>query len=108
MPQLCQVCQIPAIFTEHESPSVLSLRQVEYNDERYHFCSDGCADIFNDEPEKYIQAWLPVHQIYQGNCDGSNVSEVVSNYYNMNLGQDNLDYEGSPDQKRWQEIQNNG
>ena len=29
---------------------------------------DGCKDIFDYEPEKYVQAWLPVHQIYQGNC----------------------------------------
>ena len=35
---------------------------------KYHFCSDGCKEIFEHEPEKYIQAWLPVHQIYQGNC----------------------------------------
>jgi phenol hydroxylase P3 protein len=25
-------------------------------------------DIFDNEPEKYVQSWLPVHQIYQGNC----------------------------------------
>ena len=31
-------------------------------------CSDGCKWIFEREPEKYVQAWLPVHQIYQGNC----------------------------------------
>ena len=38
--------------------------------ERFNFCSDGCKWIFDREPEKYVQAWLPVHQIYQGNCGG--------------------------------------
>ena len=36
---------------------------------KYHCCSDGCKHIFDNEPEKYSQAWLPVHQILPGgNC----------------------------------------
>lgn len=104
LPQLCQVCQIPAIFTEKGSPLELSLRQIKYRGERYHFCSDGCNEIFDYEPEKYIQAWLPVHQIYQGNCDGADLPEVLSNYYNFNLGEDNLEYLNSPDHRKWMEI----
>ena len=45
-------------------------RQSVYEGERYDFCSDGCQWIFDREPEKYCQSWLPVHQIYQGNCGG--------------------------------------
>ena len=64
-------------------------------------CSDGCCDIFNDEPEKYIQAWLPVHQILQGNCGGAELEKVLTEYYNFNNGTDNLDFKDSPDEKRW-------
>lgn len=68
LPQLCQVCQWPCLFTEPGDPTELSLRHSTYKGETFHFCSDGCCDIFKDEPEKYVHAWLPVHQIYQGNC----------------------------------------
>ncbi len=48
----------------------LRYRESVYKGERYHTCSDGCHDIFEREPEKYVQAWLPVNQILQGNCGG--------------------------------------
>ena len=38
-----------------------------YKATKYHFCSTTAEDL-RDEPEKYVQAWLPVHQIYQGSC----------------------------------------
>ncbi|MFX6540779.1 YHS domain-containing protein, partial [Acinetobacter baumannii] len=72
-----------------------------YQGERYHTCSDGCHDIFEREPEKYIQAWLPVNQILQGNCGGGDLETMLRDYYRMNVGADNLDIEGSPDQQRW-------
>src|SRR5574343_855212 len=68
LPMLCQVCQIPMVFTEPDDPTKICYRESDYNGEKYHTCSDGCKHIFDDEPEKYIQSWLPVHQIYQGNC----------------------------------------
>jgi phenol/toluene 2-monooxygenase (NADH) P3/A3 len=68
LPQLCQICQWPMLFTEPDDPTLTCYRETEYRDEKFHFCSDGCKDIFCDEPEKYVNAWLPVHQIYQGNC----------------------------------------
>ena len=71
---------------------------------RYHFCSDGCKDIFDGEPEKYAQSWLPVHQIFQGNCGGATIPDVL-NYYRMNIGADNMDYVGSPDEKLWNSWQ---
>ena len=58
-------------------------------------------DIFDDEPEKYVQAWLPVHQIFQGNCGGPDVDDILKDYYRMNVGHDNLDMKGSPDEARW-------
>lgn len=104
LPQLCTVCQIPMGFTEPDDPTKICFRSSQYKGDRYHFCSDGCKDIFDYEPEKYIQSWLPVHQIYQGNCGGASIEEVLA-WYKLNPGSDNLDYKGSPDQKLWDEWQ---
>jgi YHS domain-containing protein len=68
LPMLCQTCQIPMVFTEPDDPTQIAYRESDYSGMKYHFCSDGCKEIFEHEPEKYVQAWLPVHQIYQGNC----------------------------------------
>ena len=104
LPQLCQVCQVPMAFTEmHSDPGQISYRCAEFAGERYHMCSDGCHDIFVNEPEKFSQAWLPVHQILQGNCGGADLEKVLGEYYRLNLGADNLDMKGSPDEKRWKE-----
>lgn len=104
LPQLCQVCQVPMGFTEMQSdPGQISYRNAMFEGERYHMCSDGCHDIFVNEPEKFAQAWLPVHQILQGNCGGADLEKVLSEYYRMNVGADNLDMKGSPDERRWNE-----
>ena len=101
LPMLCQTCQIPMAFTEMDNPTMTCYRQSVHEGERYHFCSDGCKDIFDFEPEKYVHAWLPVHQIYQGNCGGADVETVLKDYYRINMGTDNLEYVGSPDEARW-------
>ena len=110
LPMLCQTCQIPMIFTEPGDPTQICYREVDYKDNKYHFCSDGCKEIFEHEPEKYIQAWLPVHQIYQGNCfeegvdptaEGFDPLSAVLDYYHLAQGRDNLDFEGSEDQKNF-------
>ncbi|MEZ5840137.1 MAG: YHS domain-containing protein [Hyphomicrobiales bacterium] len=102
LPQLCTTCQIPMGFTEPDDPTTIAFRSSEYKGEHYHFCSDGCKDIFDHEPEKYVQSWLPVHQIFQGNCGGASVEDVLK-WYRMNLGADNLDFSGSPEDKLWTE-----
>ena len=102
LPQLCQVCQIPMAFTEVGQPDVISFRVSEYNGDRFHTCSDGCKDIFDHEPEKYVQAWLPVNQIFQGNCGGATLPEVLD-WYHIQQGADNMDYAGSPEQAMWNE-----
>ena len=108
LPQLCQVCQVPMTFTDMaNNPGEFTYRASEYDGERYHMCSDGCLDIFNDEPEKYVQAWLPVQQILQGNCGGPGLEEVLSEYYRINVGVDNMDFKGSADQKNWEKWKNN-
>ena len=50
LPQLCQTCQIPIEFTEMDNPTLISYRDSVYKGDRYH-CSDGCKNIFDDEPE---------------------------------------------------------
>ena len=100
LPQLCQVCQIPMFFTEPDDPTKICFRDTVYNGERYHFCSDGCPHIFENEPEKYVQAWLPVHQVLQGNCGGASIDDVRK-YWGVEDGEDNYDYVGSPDETMW-------
>ena len=111
LPLLCQTCQVPAIFTEPDDPTRICLRETTYHGMKYHFCSDGCKDIFEDEPEKMVQAWLPVHQIYQGNCfpegtdptvPGFNPLAAVMEYYHMVPGADSGDFNTSPDRENWE------
>lgn len=102
LPQLCTTCQIPMGFTEPDDPTKICFRESVFKHERYHFCSDGCKDIFDWEPEKYVQSWLPVHEIFKGNCGGTDLKDVLK-WYHLNDGVDNMDYEGSPDQRLWAE-----
>ncbi|MBN9386445.1 MAG: YHS domain-containing protein [Chloroflexi bacterium] len=99
LPQLCQVCQIPMLFTEPDDPGKICFRSTTYQGEKYHFCSDGCKQIFEWEPQKYVQSWLPVHEIYKGNCGGPTVPEVLA-WYGIQPG-DNGEYQGSVDQQNW-------
>ncbi len=105
LPMLCQVCQIPMAFTEPDDPTQICFRSAEHKGDKYHFCSDGCKDIFCNEPEKYVQAWLPVHQIYQGNCGGASVPEVLE-WYHLKHGQDNMEYLDSQDRANWMKWKN--
>ncbi|EPZ15751.1 phenol 2-monooxygenase [Thauera terpenica 58Eu] len=112
LPMLCQTCQIPMVFTEPGEPTKICYREVDYKGDKYHFCSDPCKQIFEHEPEKYIQAWLPVQQIYQGNCfpegtdptvEGFDALAAVLKYYNLENGRDNLDFDISEDKKNFAE-----
>ena len=101
LPQLCQICQIPMAFTEVGNPLKVCFRASEYEGELYNFCSDGCQWIFDREPEKYVQAWLPAHQVYQGNCGGPTMPEVLA-WWGIQEG-DNLDYNVSADKASWEQ-----
>merc|ERR1712000_325549 len=65
LPKLCQTCQLPCLFTEPDDQTQLAHRETEYEGEKYHFCSDGCQHVFEQEPEKYVQAWLPMPALMQ-------------------------------------------
>ncbi len=101
LPLICQTCQIPMGFTEKGDPTTIAYRSSEYKGDKYHFCSDPCKAIFDHEPEKYVHSWLPPQQIFQGNCGGAELGDVLK-WYNIQPG-DNLDYVGSPDEQRWNE-----
>ena len=89
----------------------MAYRESDYKGMKYHFCSDGCKHVFDHEPEKFSQAWLPVHQIYQGNCFPADVDPSkpdfnplmeVLRWYKMEFGRDNLDYADSQDKKNFE------
>lgn len=95
------------LIAEPTDPTQTCYRESDYAGDKYHFCSDHCKTIFDDEPEKYAQAWLPVSQIFQGNCfpddvdptaEGFDPIKEVLRYYNLQDGRDNMDFEGSEDQ----------
>jgi len=110
IPMLCQVCQIPMLFTEPDDPTQIAYRETTYHGMKHHFCSDHCKHIFEREPEKYVEAWLPAHQIFQGNCfpegtdptaDGFDPMKAVLDYWHLIPGRDNGDFEQSLDKQRF-------
>jgi phenol hydroxylase P3 protein len=110
LPMLCQICQVPMMFTEPGDATKICFRETLFEDQKYHFCSDHCKEIFEHEPRKYVQAWLPVHQIYQGSCfpddinpesPGDSPVREVLRYYGIKGGQDNGDFDASQDRKNF-------
>ena len=115
LPQLCQVCQWPCLYTQPDDPTEFVHAETEYKGEIFQFCSEGCKDVFCHEPEKYIQAWLPVHQIYQGNCfpEGSdptapdfNPMAAALTYMGIKPGVDGGLFKEHADARRWEEWTN--
>ena len=100
LPMLCQTCQIPLVFTEPDDPTKICYRESDYSGMKYHFCSDGCKDIFDHEPEKYVQAWLPMPQLFQDPINGD-LGEWMK-WVSLLDGKDNGDYAGSEDQKNFE------
>ena len=110
LPTLCATCQIPLGFTEPGDHTRIGHRETVHKGEKYVFCSEHCKEIFEHEPEKYVQAWLPVNQICQGNCfppdvdpsapDFNPLTEVLK-FFKFNLGRDNGDFDGSEDQRNF-------
>jgi phenol hydroxylase P3 protein len=112
LPMLCTTCQIPMLFTEPGDPRWIAYRETQHGGDTYHFCSDHCREIFEFEPEKYRQSWLPVHQIYQGHCfrpdadptkPGFDPLGEVLRWYAFDIGRDNMDFDGSEDQRNFQD-----
>jgi phenol/toluene 2-monooxygenase (NADH) P3/A3 len=110
LPQLCQVCQWPLLFTEPDDPTQICYRESSYLGDKFHCCSDGCKDIFDKEPEKYVHAHLPVHQIYQGSYFMPDVNPAAPDfnplvealrYMGITAGVDGGDFNTHVDAKNW-------
>ncbi|TDU28525.1 phenol hydroxylase P3 protein [Panacagrimonas perspica] len=112
LPQLCQTCQWPCLYTEADDATEFVHRESDYKGEIFHFCSDGCKDIFDDEPEKFVHAWMPVNQIYQGNCflpgvdptapDFNPMAEALK-FMGLKPGVDGGLFKEHLDAKRWEQ-----
>ena len=98
--KLCQTCQIPTVFTEPGDPTLLCHRERDYKGEKYHFCSEHCQTIFDNEPEKYVQSWLPMPALFQEPINGDLPKWME--WVGMINGQDNGDYVGSRDQQHFE------
>ena len=97
---LCQVCQIPPLYPEPGNPAKIVTHHGQYDGERYNFCSEHCKWIFEREPRKYIQALLPIYQIFQGNCGGTTIPEVLK-WYGAEAPYDGGEYTTSRDAENW-------
>ena len=106
LPMVCQVCQIPIFFTEPDNPQVQSVRIVEAQGTKHHCCSDGCADIFSREPEKYVQSLIPPQQIYRGEAGGATNIFEYAEWLHLEKGVDTGEYRNSPDHRNWESWQN--
>ena len=105
LPMVCQVCQIPVFYTEPDDPLTQCVRIVEAGGTKHHCCSDGCADIFRREPEKYVQALLPPQQIYRGEAGGARDIWEYAAWLHLEKDVDTGEYRGSPDQRNWAQWQ---
>jgi phenol hydroxylase P3 protein len=101
LPMVCQVCQIPMFYTEPDDPLTQSVRIVEAAGTKHHCCSDGCADIFNHEPMKYVQALIPPQQIYRGEAGGARDIFEYAAWLHLERDVDTGEYRGSADHKNW-------
>lgn len=101
LPMVCQTCQVPIFFTEPGDPLSVSVREVSHGGMKFHTCSDGCRDVFLAEPEKYVQAYIPPQQIYQGNAGGARDIFEYAAWLHLEKDKDTGEYNGSPDQKNW-------
>ncbi|MCH9829425.1 MAG: YHS domain-containing protein [Gammaproteobacteria bacterium] len=99
--KLCQTCQFPIVFTEPGDPTLLCNRELDYKGDKYHFCSDHCQEIFEHEPEKYVQAWLPMPQLFQAPLNGDVAAWM--DWVGLVNGRDNGDFVGSRDQRNFEQ-----
>ena len=68
---------------------------------KFNFCSDGCKDIFVNEPEKFCQSYIPPQQIYQGNAGGARTLAEYAAWLHCEMGADSGEYYTSTDYANW-------
>lgn len=99
--KMCQTCQLPVVFTEPGDPGVLCSRELDYKGNTYHFCSDGCQHIFENEAEKYVQSWLPLPALFQEPLFGDLAAWM--DWVSLKDGHDNGDYSVSVDKQNFEQ-----
>jgi phenol hydroxylase P3 protein len=67
LPMVCNLCHFPAVFPTPEKPT---LRSSIYQGRTYHFCSDGCKWVFDQEPEKYYKDRTLTELVIAGEAPG--------------------------------------
>ena len=99
LPMQCQVCQQPMMFTEPGDGRWIAYRETQHEDESFHFCSDQCQTIFENEPDKYVQASLPSHAILQARRyeDTEGVLQASIADLGIVVGRDTGAFHGSED-----------
>jgi len=99
VPMQCQVCQQPMMFNEPGDGRWIAYRETEHDGERFHFCSDGCATIFEQEPEKYVQSRLASHEIAKAYAGASLDTALQASISNLGVvvGRDTGEFHGSED-----------
>jgi phenol hydroxylase P3 protein len=105
LPMQCQVCQQPMIFTETGNPRWIAYRETQHDGERFHFCSEPCETIFGNEPDKYVQARLPSHEILHTHR-GDKLDDALKSSIaqaGVVIGQDNGDFNQSIDHQHFEE-----
>ena len=85
------------IFTEINSPRWIAYRETQHQGEAFHCCSDHCADIFTNAPEKYVQAQLPSHTMLHAHGDQPTPLKASLASCEMHIGRDNGGFAGSED-----------
>ena len=93
------------IFTEMGSPRWIAYRETQHDGQHFHFCSDSCETIFSNEPDKYVQSRLPSHEILHAHRGDKLEDALRSSIAAMGvvIGQDNGSFDGSVDQKNFEE-----
>jgi phenol/toluene 2-monooxygenase (NADH) P3/A3 len=109
LPTVCTTCQFALIFNEPGDTSRLGFRRTEYRDESFNFCSSHCQDIFDHQPEKYLQALDSFSARFQGYAFKANAVKQdpllalsdLGSYSGIQDGQDNGDFDACADKKNF-------
>jgi phenol/toluene 2-monooxygenase (NADH) P3/A3 len=91
VPMQCTTCQFPLIFTEPGDTGRIGFRRSQYREESFNFCSEHCRDIFDHEPEKYLQALRALSKCRPQAARAPGILDL----------HDNGDFEDSQDQKNF-------
>ena len=103
LPQLCQVCQIPMGFTEPGDPTTICQRDSRVQRARSSRpARTGASGSSSASRRSTSRPGCPCHQIYQGNCGGPTVPDVLQ-WYGLQDG-DNGEYKGSRRRPQLEEV----